>query len=420
MSVVHLVRTQFAVTASIHFLFVALSLGLVVFVAAMQTAHVSTGRDDYLRMTKFWGRLYVVNYGMGVISGIVMEFQFGLNWTGLTSVVGNVFGGPLALETLIAFVGEATFLGIWIFGWGRLPRGLHLASIWLVALTAYASALWIIAANAFLQHPVGYAREGGVVRLSRFSALLSNPSLGNTLLHVISAVLLTGALFVAGVSAWHLIRRTPERWIFTVSLRFGLLVAPVAAYLIIHFGFEQEIVLEQHQPMKLATLYQDPAKIAALQQQLTERFGPGDYRPPGWISIAYQVMMNSGFGLALLTTVCALLLIRNAVIRLRFPLYLLVAALPVPFLLVISGWLVREVGRQPWAVYGLLTTDDAAAHLSTASALASLIGFAAVLATLAAIDYWLIARYARRGVEENVFGPPATPESRDDAPTLVH
>ncbi|MFF5212002.1 cytochrome ubiquinol oxidase subunit I [Streptosporangium sp. NPDC000396] len=404
MDTLFLSRLQFATTTSIHFLFVTLSLGLVVFVVSMQTAYTITGKPVYARMTKFWGKIYVVNYALGIVTGLVMEFQFGLNWSGLSKVVGNVFGVPIALETLVAFFAEATFLGMWIFGWNRLPKWVHLALIWLVAVTAYVSAFWILVANAFLQHPVGYEMRDGQAYLTDFGALMSNTSLTDSLLHVVFAALLAGGLFVAGISAWHFIRRTQEVEVFRRSLRWGLVAAPVGAFAIIHYGFLQEVVIERNQPMKLAQMYQEPARIEAAGKLLLQQFGPGDFAPPSWISVPYQIMMNSAFVMALTTLVCLVLLLRNWVVRLRVPLYVLVAMIPLPFVSVISGWLVREVGRQPWTVYGMLTTEQAVSDVDSTAVLLSFVGFTAVLGTLVIIDYWLIARYVRRGPDDSLFG----------------
>ncbi|MFE0151305.1 cytochrome ubiquinol oxidase subunit I [Nonomuraea sp. NPDC059007] len=397
-------RLQFATTTSIHFLFVTLTLGLVLFVAGMQTAYTITGNPVYRRMTKFWGKIYVVNYAVGIVTGLVMEFQFGLNWSGLSKVTGNVFGVPLALETLIAFVAEATFLGMWIFGWDRIRKGVHLTLIWLVALTAYASAFWIMVANAFLQHPVGYEMRGDQAYLTDFGALLANSNLIDTLLHVISAAVLAGGLFVAGISAYHFIKRTQEVEVFRRSMRWGLIAAPIGAFSIIHWGFLQEVVIEKTQPAKLAQMYGEPERMAAAQQAMEQQFGPGDWAPPGWIGVPYQIMMNSAFIMALILLVCLILLFRNWVVRLRFPLYVLLIMVPLPFIAVISGWLVREVGRQPWTVYGLLTTDKAVSDLPAAVVLISFVGFTLVLGTLAVVDYVLIARFVRKGPDDELFG----------------
>src|SRR3954469_23866124 len=203
MNILDLARWQFAVTGSLHFLFVLLTLGLAPLVAITNTRAVLGGKPVLERMTRFWGQIYVINYALGVFTGLVMEFQFGLSWSGLSHYAGDVFGAPLAIETLGAFFLESTFLGLWIFGFGRLPQWLHLTLIWLVTLTAYASALFIMLANSFLQNPVGSRLEGGTLRLDDFGALFSNPALVASLPHVLGAALVTGGFFVVGVSAWH-------------------------------------------------------------------------------------------------------------------------------------------------------------------------------------------------------------------------
>src|SRR5690606_17413892 len=205
MTAIDLARLQFAVTGSLHFLFVVLTLGLAPLVAIMQTRHVMTGKPVLERMTRFWGQIYVINYALGIVTGLVMEFQFGLSWSGLTHYAGDVFGAPLALETLGAFFLESTFLGLWIFGWHRLPTKLHLAYIWLVTLTAYVSAYWVMVANSFLQNPAGAQVRDGRLALADFGALLTNPTLVFSFPHVIGAGLLTGGLVVAGGSAYQLL-----------------------------------------------------------------------------------------------------------------------------------------------------------------------------------------------------------------------
>jgi cytochrome d ubiquinol oxidase subunit I len=395
-STLELARLQFAVTTSVHFLFVILTLGLVTLVAIIQTRYVVSGRPELGRMARFWGFLYVINYAVGIASGLVMEFQFGLNWSGLSRITGDVFGAPLALETFIAFVLESTFLGMWIFGWGRLPKGVHLALIWGVTLTAYLSAFWVMVANAFLQHPVGYAMDGDTARLTSLSALLANPNLGFALAHVIAAALLTGGFFMAGVSAWHFWRRTSDIEFFRRSMRLGLVAALVGSFLVIGVGYAQFAAITSTQPTKLV----DGGKLAEAQAQMVAQYGPGDYAPPSWTLGAFDWMTVSGNLLFLIAAVGLVLMIRDWLIRvrgLRFMLVVLVATVPLPFLTAIDGWLVREVGRQPWAVYGVLKTADAASSLNPSTMLASLIGFGGLLVGLALLDWWLIARHARRG-----------------------
>ncbi|ONI86113.1 cytochrome ubiquinol oxidase subunit I [Saccharothrix sp. ALI-22-I] len=372
MDALGLARLQFATTTSFHFLFVLLTLGLVTVVAVTQTRATLSANPVHARMTRFWGRLYVVNYALGIATGIVMEFQFGLNWSGLSTFAGDVFGAPLALETLVAFFLESTFLGLWIFGWDRLDKWVHLALIWLVTLTAYASAFWIMMANAFLQHPVGHELRDGVLRMVDFSALLANPTFGIAFLHVCFAALTVGGVFLTGVSAYHFIRRTTEVEFFRRSLRLGVVLTAVATPLLVGVGFAQFPIVQEYQPEKLDT-------VGALD-------GSG-----------LGFMIQIGFVLLLVSWATVPLLFRDWVVKLRFPLYLMVVGIPLPFVAAIGGWLFREIGRQPWLVQGLLTTSDAVSHVSRDQMLVSFIAFTAVFAVLAIADWVLIARLARRG-----------------------
>jgi cytochrome d ubiquinol oxidase subunit I len=404
MDLVTIARMQFATTTSLHFLFVLLTLGLATLVAVMQTRHTFSRDPVHRRMTRFWGHLYVINYVVGIATGIVMEFQFGLNWTGLTAFAGDVFGAPLAVETLVAFFLESTFLGLWIFGWGRLNRWVHLALIWLVVLTAYASAFWVMAANSFLQNPVGYQLDGGVARLTDFGALLANPSLWDALGHVLAAGLVAAGFFMAGVSAYHFIRRTSDTGFFRRSMRLGLGVAALSSVLLVNFGFDQFEVLNQVQPAKLG----DAAGRAAVQAAGEAKFGPGDYLPPEFAGAFLGVMISLGFLLMLMAWLGWLLTIRDWVARLRFPLYVLMALIPLPFIAAISGWLFREIGRQPWLINGLLRTSDAVSNVSAGSMLASYIAFTVILVGLVIADWVLIARVAKRGPQPEVA--PVKPE----------
>lgn len=371
MSTLDLARLQFAVTTSFHFLFVLLTLGLVTLIVVMQTRFTLTRAPVHERMTRFWGRIYVINYALGIATGVVMEFQFGLNWSGLASYAGDVFGAPLALETLVAFFLESTFLGLWIFGWDRLNRWVHLSLIWLTALTAYASAFWIMAANGFLQHPVGHEERDGVLRLVDFSALLTNPTFTTALTHVVFAALTVGGVFVTGVSAYHFIKRTSETDFFRRSLRLGVVTTALATPFLIGAGFAQFPVIAEYQPDKTEAT--------------------------PWIGAPLGFMILIGMALMLASWTTVPLLYRDWVVRMRFPLYLMVIGVPLPFAAAIFGWVFREVGRQPWLVYGLLRTEDAVSHVSATSMTTSLIVFSSMFLLLALTDWVLIARAVRRG-----------------------
>ncbi|NUR86747.1 MAG: cytochrome ubiquinol oxidase subunit I [Nonomuraea sp.] len=401
MDTVELARLQFALTAGAHFLFVALTLGLATLVAVIQTRATLRRSAVHERMTRFWGQLYIINYAMGIVTGLVMEFQFGLSWSGLTDFAGNVFGASLALETLLAFFVESTFLGLWIFGWKRLNRWAHLALIWVVTLTAYASAFWIMVSNGFLQNPVGYRMTGRTMELTDFGALVSNPAALVAFGHILSGALVVGGFFVAGVSAWHLRKRTPEQDLFRKSLRIGVGVALPAVFVTATFG---GIGFQTLQPTKLAAWVGNADRLAQAQADMVAKYGPGDYLPPeGWVHgggltmlILFSVMMF------FLLPSFLLMLIRPAVRGFRLWHRLLTWMIPVPFVTMLAGWIFREMGRQPWAVYGLLRTEDA--MTPGTPVLLTFVAFTTVFAALMVINYWLLARAARRGPERAELG----------------
>jgi cytochrome d ubiquinol oxidase subunit I len=248
-----LARWQFAILTVYHFLFVPLTIGLSLLVAIMQTMWVRSGNLAYLRMTKFWGRLFLINFALGVVTGIVQEFQFGMNWSAYSRYVGDVFGAPLAIEGLLAFFLESTFLGLWIFGWGRLSKRLHLATIWLVAIGTQLSAYFILAANSWMQHPVGYVlnRATGRAELKNIFAVLTNSTLLVTFPHTIFASFLTAGMLVLGISGWHLLRERHAED-FARSARIALVVSFVSAVAVAFVGHAQAQVMTRQQPTKMA------------------------------------------------------------------------------------------------------------------------------------------------------------------------
>ncbi|MFI7319920.1 cytochrome ubiquinol oxidase subunit I [Streptomyces venezuelae] len=407
MSAADLARLQFAATTGIHWLFVILTMGLVPIVAIMHTRAAFT-RDPATRavrerMTRFWGQLYVINYAVGIVTGLVMEFQFGLSWSGLSKFAGNVFGAPLALETLIAFFAESTFLGMWIFGWGRLRRGVHVTLIWLVALTAYASGYWILIANGFMQHPVGYEVRDGAAYLTDFGALLTNSSALMALFHLSLGALTTGGCFVAGVSAWHYLRGTKETELFRPSLKLGLWVSTVASFFVVVVGEMQRPIIERTQPMKDAVL--ENSGVAEVQAQLVKEHGPGNYVP--WqdtMRISMDAMTLIGNTVSTITFIALILLWKNRLMRWRWASWILVATIPFPFIASVGGWIVREVGRQPWIVYGELTVEDALSHVGKTSLLLSCVLFIAIFVALAVTNWTLITKFALRGPDATQLG----------------
>ncbi|WP_137992920.1 cytochrome ubiquinol oxidase subunit I [Streptomyces vilmorinianum] len=397
--VLDLARLQFALTAGGHFLFVALTLGLATVVAVIQTVATIGRKPLHARMVRFWGQLYVINYAVGIVTGIVMEFQFGMSWSGLTHYAGNVFGASLAVETIVAFFVESTFLGLWIFGWHRFNRWVHLAMIWVVTLTAYLSAYWILVSNGFLNHPVGHRTEGGKLVLDDPVAVLTNPSALQAFGHILAGALLTAGFFVAGVSAYHLFRRSPEWEFFGKSLRIGVFLAFPALMVTAVFGDIQFAALRTLQPMKSAVFSQKTAEIAQLQADMVARFGPGEYVPSEAWTRGGGLVMLICFALMMYFTFAGVILacFKKVVFRFRLWHLALMAAVPLPYLAMISGWVFREAGRQPWVVYGLLKTEDAVSGLSPGAMRASLIVFTTLYALLVVLNAWLLARYARRG-----------------------
>jgi cytochrome d ubiquinol oxidase subunit I len=381
LSTLSLARTLFALTAGTHFLFVALTLGLATLVAIIQTRAVVGGGTVHLRMVRFWGQLYVINYAVGIVTGLLMEFQFGLNWPGLADHARGVFGAPLAMETLVAFFVESTFLGLWIFGWDRLNRHAHLALIWIVTLTAYASAYFILVANGFMKHPVGYLRAGGELRIDSAGALFTNPAALLPLGHIVSGAFLTAGFFMAGVSAWHL-RRSDEPEFYLRSLRIGLISVVLAIVPSVVFGGVQF------------------------------RFIHGGVRAA---SVGGMEMMMLAWLWMFLVAAMALVKLPFTRWLLRGPIFLrvLMMTLPVPYVAMLAGWIFRESGRQPWLIYGVLRTEDAVRPIGHGAMVAAFTGVTALFAILVVVNVALLRRYARRGPDGSALGrtePAVLPE----------
>jgi cytochrome d ubiquinol oxidase subunit I len=402
-----LARVQFALTAGSHFLFVALTLGLATLVALMQTRATLSGDAVHARMTRFWGQLYVVNYAVGIVTGLVMEFQFGLNWAGMSRMTGGVFGAPLALETIGAFFVESTFLGLWIFGWDRLNRWVHLGLIWVVTLTAYLSAYFVLVANGWLQRPVGYEMRDGAARLTDAGALLGNPTAVLAFAHVLFGGLLTAGFFMAGVSGYHLLRRTAEVEFFRRSMRMGLVTLMAAVMPVVVVGGMQYRYL---QPTKTGG-----EEAAAAVAGFTARFGPGDYMAPGMAGVG-EAVMTGLWSLMFLVAVVALVKVwwGRWLVRGRVFHVVMMCAVPLPYVAMLAGWMFREVGRQPWMVYGVLKTRDALSPgVGSGTIAVSFVAFTALFAVLVGVNAWLLARFARRGPGGSALGaaPPVAPSA---------
>ncbi len=442
MNVLTLSQIQFAVTTIYHFFFVPLTIGLSVLVAILETQYVRTGQEDYKRLTKFWGNLFLINFAMGVVTGIVQEFQFGMNWSEYSRFVGDIFGAPLAIEALLAFFLESTFLGFWIFSWERVSRKLHLTAIWLVAAGTIISALWILIANSFMQQPVGYNLQDGRAVMTDFWALLGNPNVWLQFPHVIFSGFTTAAFFMMGISAYHLLRKKDVR--FRGSFRLAAILGSVSVLMVILIGHQQAQHMVRTQPMKMAAAEalwnsEDPAALSLftitdqankhnlvdvripkllsllsynrltgkvlgineIQAEYEQKYGAGNYTPNIFINYwSFRAMVGLGFlmfALALYALYHSLKKKTTATFKFigLFPFFI-----ALPYLANIGGWLLTETGRQPWVVYGLLKTQDAfSPNLTTGMVLTSLIGFTLIYGLLLVTDVYLLAKYAKAGPE---------------------
>jgi cytochrome bd-type quinol oxidase subunit 1 len=452
---VDLSRIQFAFTSVNHFFFVPVTIGLAFLTALLQTAWYRSKRDEYLRLTRFFGTLLVINVAIGVVTGLVQEFQFGMNWGAYSKLVGNIFGAPLAMEGLAAFFLESTFLGLWLFGWDKLPRRVHLLAIWAVAFGSILSAAFILAANSWMQHPVGYVMTNGKPVLNDIWAVFTNPVFVWGYLKVILASLVTGAAVMLAVSAWQL-RHGGAREVFLRSARLALVVLVPVILLTMLVGDELGVIEARYQPMKIAaaeaqwttcqpcsfSLFQigggnndqTPTQIIEiphllsllatnhwngqvigmnqLQAQYSQQFGPGNYVPNVFIQYWGMRVMAYVAVLALLIGLWGLWLLRRRTLGTsRVFLWVAVWGAVLPFVMNTAGWFLTESGRQPWIVQGImLTKNGISPTLSTSWLWISLIGFILLYATLGIVDLLLMLRYSRQEL------PPPRSEADVDAP----
>jgi len=444
MSTVDLARWQFGFVTVNHFFFVPVTIGLAFLTALLQTAWYRNKQTQYLRLTRFFGTLLVINIAVGVVTGLVQEFQFGMNWSDYSRLVGNIFGAPLAMEGLLAFFLESTFLGLWLFGWDKLSRRVHLLTIWLVSLGTVLSAAFIMAANSWMQHPVGYKMVNGKPQLNDIWAVLTNPVFLWGYTHVLLASLVTGAAIMLAVSAWQL-RHGRHREEFTKSARMSLAVLVPAIILAMFIGSELGVVEANYQPMKIAaaeaqwttcqpcsfSLFQigggnndhTPTQIISvphllsllatnhwngkvigldpLQSQYEKKYGPGYYVPNVFIQYWSIRVMAYVAGLVFLLGLWGLWLIRRkTLVSAKWFLIIATWAAVTPFIMNTAGWFLTEIGRQPWIVQGLmLTKNGVSPSVSTTNVVISLVIFVLVYVALALLDLFLMLRYARRDLE---------------------
>jgi len=452
MDPVFLARLQFAVTSTYHFFFVPLTMGLSLLVAIFETAYVRTGNAVYKRMTKFWGKLFLINFAMGVVTGIVMEFQFGMNWSEYSRFMGDIFGAPLAIEALLAFYIESVFIGVWIFGWDKLSPKLHAATAWLVAIGSNLSALWILIANSFMQQPVGYALRNGRAEMESFWALITNGHVWVQWPHVFAAAVATAGFFVAGISAWHLLRRSDDLDAWRRSFRAGVVYATIGTVAVMLVGHSQAQYMMRIQPMKMAAAEalwetEDPAAMSLftwgdeserrdvfaikvpgllsflafnrfsgevqgirdLQDEYQRTYGPGDYVPPVAISYwTFRAMIGAGVVMLLLGIWGLRTIAKDRTLESPRYLKLMIWAIALPYLANSTGWLFTEIARQPWIVFGLQRTEDAISpNVGPGMILTSLIAFTILYGALMAVDVYLLRKFADKGTAPADDGQPA-------------
>lgn len=435
LDVLLLSRIQFAVTIIYHFLFVPLTLGLVLLVAIMETLYASTKQDLYRRMADFWGKLFVINFALGVVTGITMEFQFGTNWSEYSKFMGDIFGAPLAIEALVAFFLESTFIGIWIFGRERFPK-LRALSMWMVALGTTLSSLWIITANGFMQNPVGYTIVDGRIHLENFWAVLFNPYVWYILVHTLVGSYIVGSFFVLGVSAYHLARKQHVEF-FKKSFQIALILAMVATILAPITGDLSGKNAARVQPAKAAAMdaiwesgtgvafepfaIPDPKnernllsgiKIPYLASILfTSNWDPNGYilglkdipvdeRPPVALTFwSFRTMVGLGLFFIVVAYYAFYLQRKRKLLETTWFLRALPYMIPLPYVAINLGWVVTEVGRQPWIVYGLMKTADAVSPIAIGDILFSLTGLVVFYTSLIVADIYLLRKHAIAGPE---------------------
>jgi len=430
MDVLFLSRLQFAVATYFHFLFVPLTLGLSLLIAIMQSLHLKTGNEEYREMARFWGKLFLINFVIGVVTGITLEFQFGTNWSRYSRYVGDIFGPLLAIEATVAFFLESTFIAVWAFGWKKLSARVHTISIWLVAIASNISALWILIANSWMQSPVGFVMKKGRPVLNDLVAVVTQPYAILTILHTLAAAYVVTAFFVMGISAYHILRKQHGSF-FLRSFRMGLILGLISSLFVLAEGHMHAAMLAGTQPAKMAALETHwetstyaPVYILALPDQENARNSiqigaipgalsvlafhtpsaevkglreiPASERPPvAAVFFSFRLMVTLGLLFAVVTIVAWFK--RNKLESSPLLLRVLLYAIPFPYVTCALGWSVTELGRQPWIVYGLMKTTDAVSPVAASQVGISLVAFVVVYSLLGIAAFALMARSARQG-----------------------
>jgi len=433
MDVLMLSRLQFAAATMFHFIFVPLTLGLSVLIACMETQYVRTGDEVYRKMAKFWGKIFLVNFALGVVTGITLEFQFGTNWSRYSAYVGDIFGSLLAIEATAAFFLESTFIGVWHFGWEKLSPKAHAIVAWLVAGASNLSAIWILIANGFMQDPSGYVIRNGRAELDNFLTVITNKWAWLEFFHVIPAALCLAGFFIMGVSAWHLIRKSNEDF-FKKSFSIGVTVALAMSLFVIAEGHIHGNNMSLKQPAKLAameahweTQKQAPMYLLVVPGEedgnLFEALPlpgvlsflayndfnaevkglndiPKEDRPPITITfLSFRIMVGIG---TLLPALAGFGWVMRKKLD-KFPLYLKILpyCIPLPYIAIFAGWTLAEVGRQPWIVYNLMRTKDAVSPISTGEVGFSFVLMCLLYTLLGIAGIWLMIKLAKKGPEDN-------------------
>jgi cytochrome d ubiquinol oxidase subunit I len=440
MDALTLSRLQFAVTCMFHFIFVPLTLGISIMIAWMETRYVLTGDELWLRMTKFWGKLFLINFALGVVTGITMEFQFGMNWAEYSRYVGDIFGAPLAIEATVAFFLESVFIGLWIFGWNKVSKKVHLMAIWLVAIATNLSGLWILLANGWMQHPVGYVLRNNRAEMVDFMALITNPYGLIKFGHQIVSGYTVAAFFIMGVSAWHLLRKN-ELEFFKRSFKQAALFGLLSSILVGVIGDYHAVEVAKVQPSKFAAMESvwdtqrgvgmnliilpdekgerneverlfipNMVSILAFHDPNAEVKGlkdfPNDERPPVLpVFLSFRAMVGLGTYFILASLVAVFLSLKKNLEDYRLFLTIMLLSIPLPYIANQLGWIVAEVGRQPWIVYGVLkTAAGVSKNISAAQVWVSLLGFTVLYGGLGLIDIYLLTKYAKQGPDNDLSG----------------
>lgn len=446
MDVLVLSRWQFAITTVYHFFFVPITLGLTVAIAIMETIYARTGDEDYRKMAKYWGNLFLINFAIGVATGIVQEFQFGMNWAEYSRFMGDIFGAPLAIEALLAFYMESTFIGVWIFGWNKFSPKAHAALAWLVAAGSNLSAIWILTANSFMQEPVGYALNNGRAEMVDFFALIGNPHLWLQFPHVFTAGITQAGFFIMGISAWHLMKKTEKIEPFRKSMKFGARIALVGIVLVVTIGHFQAQHMVKHQPMKMAAgeahwETENPAALSIfsivdqenrrnsvditiptllsflaydsfegevkgindIQKEYEQKYGPGNYIPDVATSYwMFRTMVGAGTLMLIIAFIAYFRTRKDDFECKPGGLKMIFYSLGLPTIAISTGWIFTEVARQPWLVFGLMRTEQGVSKaVSGGEALFTLVGFTLIYAILIVFTVQLWKKYAKRDMDQD-------------------